>query len=162
MKKVVRLTESQLKDVIKRVIKETEQQPNIDFAELEKELQDAVIGKSFQISISKNEPVQFKIEKVTAPKEKLEDISGKVLQFEGKTGLFYNGKINYDPSSENIYVEYMCATSSEDIRELTQPQRVSFYKKGNMTKGTFSPGGANIIEKAWCQKVPPMSGEKLY
>jgi hypothetical protein len=161
MAKIIRLTESDLARIVKRVIKE--EQGNSDFTELEKELQDAVVGKPFQISIPGKKAIQFKIESASAPKGDLKQISKRTLTFDGKTGTYYNDQMNYDSSSEDIIVSYKCQTSSEKIQDVTTPVPVKFMnRRGESNSGTFSPTGANVIEKAWCQKVAPSTNQGLY
>jgi hypothetical protein len=159
MKKVVRLTESQLKDVIKRVI--SEQTTEVDYNQISNELRSSLMGEtSYFIPPGGGSPYGFKIENVSVPQDILK---GRTIVINGLSGVVGNNRYIQSPDPANLVIEYTCKTSANEERN--QPVNGSSNLTVNPAKEGFKDGVgminkdlANYIEATWCQKLPYHSG----
>lgn len=162
MKKVVRLTESQLKDVIKRVIKE--QSTEVDYNQISNELRSSLVGEtSYFIPPGGGQPYGFKVESVSVPENILK---GRTILINGLSGVVGNNRYIQSPDPANLFIEYSCKTSADEDRNkgivisgkntsLTVNPPKEGIKEG---VGTINTELANFIETTWCQKLPYFSG----
>ena len=151
-KKVVRLTESALAKLIKRVILEQE----IDYNGITDAMKKALIGAPTQLTPSGKSPIQFKITDVIVPAT-LELSKPRMVTLKGTTGTYTENGFVPSSKSEEVYITYRCATSSD--KEKTSP--ITYQGKMESPQsvaGRLTNGLVNNIETMWCQKLPPMVG----
>jgi len=159
-KKIIRLTESDLTRLIKRVIMEQE----IDYNAITTELKNMLVGKASQFFPSSGQPTQFQITSVDAPQDILKP---RILTIKGTTGVATTDRFIPSPQPTEESVEYRCATSND--KEKTKPitRKAKMYvmasKRGlNGGDGTLMQGLVNKIEQKWCSKLPAPPSDDFF
>jgi hypothetical protein len=147
-KKIVRLTESDLSKLIRRVIKEQE----IDYTGITDAMKNGLIGKTSQFTPSGGKPTQFKITEIITPTDLTKP---RILTIKGTTGMVTTDGFTPNVVTKEVYVSYRCVTSSDKDKTAPITYQGTMNSPQNV-KGTLTKGLVNNIETSWCQKLPPM------
>ncbi len=150
MRKIIRLTESDLNRLVRRIILEQEN----DYDEITKKVADTLTGKATFFVPQGSDSVGFMVNGVTMPENIMKP---RIVTMDGKTGMV--GRDKFYPSSDptDATIEYQCATTNdpETSNEITRKAKMivvrGAMKGGN---GILNPKTVNFIEKEWCSKFP--------
>jgi len=156
MAKIVRLTESDLTRLIRRVIMEQD----IDVNGITNELKSSLVGRTSQFFESGKDVLQFEIIDITT---NFDLSKPRTISIEGLKGMITDYGLTSNSDKVNFYIDYECKTSSSSEKnspltyaaKLMPDKSFDSYKFNTTYNGRLTKNLTEYIETNWCKKLPP-------